>query len=239
MLCGVATCHVKFSPLSRGKLRATVVWALQFTRCFCKSLRIVFLLKLSFRRPCCCKLSTTIPTWPAFKPRRWAASLQAARNRFSWWPWFSSWDIERNNLNQIYETHRYFFDGRATCFQIVLVQARCFCKFCPFGLLYFRTCLFRHLFPDDVFSDGLFGFCLFRHCLFRLSFQTMYFQTLSFQTAFTFRILSLQTMSFQTLSFQTAFSDFVFSDNVISDYDYDLSLGKILFSRRKVSRRIA
>ena len=178
---------------------------------------VVFLLKLSFRRPCCCKLSTTVPTWPAFKPRRSAACLQAARNRLRWWPWFSSWDTERNNLNQIYETHRYFFDWRATCFQIVLVQARCFCKFCPFGLFYFRTCLFRHLFPDDVFSDGLFGFCLFRHCLFRLSFQTVFSDLVFLDCLFgfclfrqclsdlvffrlPFRILSFQTMSFHTMT---------------------------------------
>ena len=51
------------------------------------------MLKQSFRRPCCCKLSTTRPTSPAFKPRRWAACLQAARNRLRWWPWFSSWEI--------------------------------------------------------------------------------------------------------------------------------------------------
>ena len=149
MLCGVATCHVKFSPFSKGKVRANVVSALQFTRCFCKSLRSCFLLTHSSRRPCCCKVSTTQTTWPAFKPRRWVAALQAARKRLRWWPWFSSLDIERNNLNQTSETNEYFLWAWNRFSD---------CAFTSKMLLQIlsRTCLIRHFFPNDVFSGLVF-----------------------------------------------------------------------------------
>lgn len=107
MLCGVATCHVQFS----GKMRATEVWALQFTPWVCKSLRIVFCLHNLVWDHVAANCQPQNQQYQhlnhvvgqhACKPHATVCVgghgflFGALRARLRWQPCFSSWGIERN-----------------------------------------------------------------------------------------------------------------------------------------------